>query len=118
MHPKLKRRIDQSRENLKIVKKRDLSRDTSPMYEQQLSTLRDCQRAKAFKDLLQANGRWNEERLDAAKKDIRRIVGAAKSELRKKLIYSWEKRFIKDKEEENTLSLKNDSLEGRSHETA
>ena len=42
----LKRRIDQSRENLKIVRKEELSRDTSPLHKQQVHSDRDRQRAK------------------------------------------------------------------------
>ena len=63
----LKRRIDQSRENLKIVRKGQLSRDTSPLHKQQLTSDRDKERAKALKELLEANARWNNERRDAAK---------------------------------------------------
>ena len=55
----LKRRIDQSRENLKIVRKGQLSRDTSPLHKQQVNPGRDRQRAKALKELLEANARWN-----------------------------------------------------------
>ena len=43
----MKRRIDQSRENLKIVRKGQLSRDTSPLHKQQLTSDRDKERAKA-----------------------------------------------------------------------
>ena len=51
----LKRRIDQSRENLRIVRKGELSRDTSPMHKPQVHSDRDRQRAKALKELLEAN---------------------------------------------------------------
>ena len=68
----LKRRIDQSRENLKIVRKGQLSRDRSPLHKQQVTSDRDRERAKALKELLEANARWNHERRDAAKNDIRR----------------------------------------------
>ena len=60
---------------------------------------RDRQRAKALKKLLEANARWNEERRDAAKIDIRKVVdetGQSNLELRKEIIYSWEKGFIED----------------------
>ena len=63
-----------ARENLKIVRKGQLSRDTSPLHKQQLTSDRDRERAKALKELLEANARWNNERRDAAKNDIRRIV--------------------------------------------
>ena len=104
----LKRRIDQSRENLKIVGKRELSRDTSPLHKQQVHSDRDRQRAKALKELLEANARWNHERRDAAKNDVRQIVdetGLLNPELRKEMIYSWEKGFIEDKEVEHIKSL-------------
>ena len=55
----LKRRIDQSRENLKLVRKGQLSRDTSPLHKQQVNSGRDRHRAKALKELLEANARWN-----------------------------------------------------------
>ena len=64
----LKRRIDQSRENLKIVRKGQLSRDTSPLHKQQLTSDRDKERAKTLKELLEANARWNNERRDTAKR--------------------------------------------------
>ena len=67
---------------------------------------RDRQRAKALKELLEANARWNQERIDAAKNDVRRIfdkTGLSNPELRKEMIYSWEKGFIKTKME-NTQS--------------
>ena len=47
----LKRRIDQSRENLKIVRKGQLSRDTSPLHKQQVTSDSDRERAKALKEL-------------------------------------------------------------------
>ena len=103
----LKRRIDQSRENLKIVRKGQLSGDTSPLHKQQLISDRDEERAKALKELLEANARWNNERRDAAKNDIRRLVdetGLLNADLRKEMIYSWEKRFIEDKVEDQGKS--------------
>ena len=103
----LKRRIDQSRENLKIVRKGQLSRDTSPLHKQQLTSDRDKERAKALKELLEANARWNNERRDAAKNDIRRLVdetGLLNPDLRKEMIYSWEKGFVEDKVEDQSKS--------------
>ena len=58
---------------------------------------------------MEANARWNEERRDAAKIYLRRIVdktGLSNPELRKEMIYSWEKGYIEDKEQENTQSTK------------
>ena len=63
----LKRRIDQSRENLKIVRKGELSRDTSSLHKQQVLSDKDRQRAKALKELLEVNARWNQEKRDVAK---------------------------------------------------
>ena len=103
----LKRRVDQSRENLKIVQKRQLSTDTSPLHKQQLTSDRDRERAKALKELLEANARWNNERRDAAKNDIRRLVdetGLLNPDLRKEMIYSWKKGFIEDKVEDQSKS--------------
>ena len=101
----LKRRIDQSRKNLKKVRKGNLSRDLSPLYKQQVHSDRDCQRAKAFKELLEANARWNQEKRDAAKNDIRRIndeTELSNPGLRKEMIYFCGKGFIEDKKLENT----------------
>ena len=103
----LKRTIDQCRENLKIVRKGEISRDTSPLHKQQVYSDRDRQRAKAHKELLEVNAHWSQERRYAAKNDIRRIVdetGSSNPELRKEMIYSCEKGFIEDKEKENTQS--------------
>ena len=103
----LKRRIDQSRENLKIVRRGQLSRDTSPLHKQQLTSDRDKERAKALKELLEANARWNNERRDAAKNDIRKLVdetGLLNPDLRKEMIYSWEKGFVEDKVENQCKS--------------
>ena len=101
----LKRRIDQSSENIKIVKG-ELSRDNSPMYKQQLNTALDRQPVKTLRELLEAIGRWNEEHRDAGKNDTCRIVDAAgqsNPELRKEMIYSWEKGLIEDKDEETHI---------------
>ena len=103
----LKRRIDQSRENLKIVRKGQLSRDTSPLHKQQPTSDRDKERAKALKELLEANARWNNERRDAAKNDIRKLVdetGLLNPDLRKEMIFSWEKGFVEDKVENQCKS--------------
>ena len=103
----MKRRIDQSRENLKIVRKGQLSRDTSPLHKQQMTSDRDKERAKALKELLEANAQWNYERRDAAKNDIRKLVdetGQLNPDLRKEMIYSWEKGFVEDKIENQCKS--------------
>ena len=92
-----------------MVRKAKLSRDTSPLHKQQVHSDRDRQSAKALKELLEANARRNEEKRDAAKNDIQRIVdetGLSNPKLRKEMIYSWEKGFIEVKKQENTQSPK------------
>ena len=82
------------------------------MYKQLVLSDRDRQWAKALKELLEANARWNEERRDAAKNDIRseeRIVdetGLPNPELRKNLIYTWKNGFTEEKDQETTQSPK------------
>ena len=96
-----------TRENLKIARKGELSRDTSPLHKQQVHSDRDRQRAKALKEFLEANARWNQEKRGAAKNYVRWIVdetGLSNSEIRKEMIYSWEEGFTEDKEKENTHS--------------
>ena len=75
------------------------------MHIQQVHSDRDRQRAKALKEPLEANAHWNEDTRDAAKNEIRRIIdetGLSNQKLRKEMIYSWEKGFIEDREQENT----------------
>ena len=89
------------------MRKGQLSRDTSPLHKQQLTSDRDKERAKALKELLEANARWNNERRDAAKNDIRKLVDETEllnPDLRKEMIYSWEKGFVKDKVENQCKS--------------
>ena len=83
-----------------MVKKGTQSRDTSSMLKQQFTTVRDRERSKVLANFLKANARWNEERGDAAKSDIRGTVDAAgqsNPELRKEMIYCWDSGFIEDK---------------------
>ena len=85
----LEKRIDQLRENVKIVQKGQNSRDVSPLFKQQVETAKDKDRARALKILLDANGRWNAMRRYTSAKDIRRIVDKTSTinpELRKKLL--------------------------------
>ena len=62
----------------------------------------------------------NEERRDAAKNDSRRILDAAgqsNPELMKEMIYSWQKGFKEDQEEQTTHSTKkNDTSQKRFEE--
>ena len=51
--------------------------------------------------LLEANARWNVTRLDISDSELRRIVDETSTinpELRKELLYSWERGFIEDKQ--------------------
>ena len=70
----LKKRIDQSRDNLKIVRKGQNSRDMSPLFKQQEDMAKDRARARALKELLEANARWNQTRRDTSANDLRRTV--------------------------------------------
>ena len=96
----LKRRIAQSREGLKIVRKGQNSRDVSPLFRQQVESAKDRDGARALKELLEANGRWNQTRWDTSANDIRRTVDETSTinpELRKDLLYWSERGFIEDK---------------------
>ena len=99
----LKRRIDQSRDGLKIVRKGQNSRDVSPLFKQQVDSAQDRARARALKELLEANARWNQTRRDTSANDLRRTVKKTSTinpELRKEMLYSWERGFIEDKPED------------------
>ena len=98
----LKKRIDQSRDNLKIVRKGQNSRDVSPLFKQQEDMAKDRARARALKELLEANARWNQTRRDTSANDLRRTVDETSTinpELRKEMLYSWKRGFIEDKPE-------------------
>ena len=99
----LKRRIDQSREHMKIVKKGQDSRDVSPKFKVEVELAKNRDRTKALRKLLEGNARWNKTRRDTSANDIRRIVDKTNTinpELPKELLYSWEYGFIEDKPEE------------------
>ena len=99
----LKKRIDQSRDSLKIVRKGQNSRDVSPLFKQQGDSAQDRARARALKELLEANARWNQTRRDTSANDLRRTVEETSTinpELRKEMLYSWERGFIEDKPED------------------
>ena len=99
----LKRRIEQSRDGLKIVKKGQNSRDVSPLFKQQVDSAQDRARARALKELLEANFRWNQTRRDTSANDLRRSVeetSTTNPELRKEMLYSWERGFIEYKPED------------------
>ena len=103
----LKKRIDQSRDNVKIVKKEQISRDVSPLFKTEVESARDRSRATVLKTLLEANAQWNEERRDTSTNDLRRIVDKTSTinpDLRKELLYSWQYGFIEDKPREDALT--------------
>ena len=53
----LKRRIDQSRDNVKIIRKGQNSRDVSPLFLRKTTAAKERARAKELKQLLEANAR-------------------------------------------------------------
>ena len=104
----LRKRIDQSRDYVKIVPKGSNNRDVNPMFDQQSLLAMDRDRGKTLKTLLEANAPWNATRRDASDSDIRRLVDETRTinpDLRNELQYSWEKGFIEDKqaEEQNNV---------------
>ena len=113
----LKRRIDQSRDNVKIIRKGQNSRMVSPLFLRNTAAAKERARAKELKQLLEANARWNVTRRDISDSELRQIVDETSTinpELRKELLYSWERGFIEDKQ-----TTSNDSWSGsflRKHE--
>ena len=109
----LKRRIDQSRD----IRKGQNSRDVSPLFLRNTAAAKERARAKELKQPLEANARWNVTRRDISDSELRRIVDETSTinpELRKELLYSWERGFIEDKQ-----TTSNDSWLGsflRKHE--
>ena len=99
----LKKRNDQSRDSLKIVRKGQNSRDVSPLFKEQVESTEDRARARALMELLEANARWNQTRRDTSANDLRRTVEETSTinpELRKEMLYSWERGFVEDKPED------------------
>ena len=99
----LKGRIDQSRDNVKIMRKGQSSRKVSPLFKSEKESAKDRDRAKALRTLLEANNRCNATRRDTSANEIKRILGETSTinpELRKELLNSWEYGFIEDKSEE------------------
>ena len=89
---KLKSRINQSRDNVKIVRKGQSSREVSTLFKSEVESVKDRDRAKALKTLLEANARWNATRRDTSANDIKRIVDETSTinpDLRKELLCSW-----------------------------
>ena len=101
-------RRDQSRDNIKIVKKGQSSREVNPLFKTEVESAKDRARAKALKTLLEANARWNETRRDTSANELRRVVDETSTinpELRKELLYSWQYGFIEDKPEEAEFEI-------------
>ena len=97
----LKRRIDQTRDNFKIIRKGQNSRDVSPLFLRNTAAAKERARAKELKQLQEANARWNVTRRDISDNELRRVVDETSTinpELRKELLYSWERGFIEDKQ--------------------
>ena len=96
----LKKRIDQSRDSLKIVKKGQKSREVSPLFKQASLTTQERNRARTLRNLLEANADWNAERRRYDGPSLSQLVDTTSTidpELRKELLYSWEKGFVEDK---------------------
>ena len=113
----LKRRIDQSRDNVKIIRKGHNSRDFSPLFLRNTAAAKERARAKELKQLLEANARWNATRRDTSANELRRIVDETSTinpELRKELLYSWDRGFIEDKQIDETGNWSGNFL--RKHE--
>ena len=73
------------------------------MFKQQSLLAMDRDWAKTLKTLLEANARWNATRRDSSDSDIRSLVNETSTinpDIRKELLYSWEKGFI---EEQNNV---------------
>ena len=96
----LKKRIDQSRDSLKIVKKGQKSKDVSPLFKQASMSTQERNRARNLRNLLEANANWNAERRRYDGPSLTQLVDTTSTidpELRKELLYSWEKGFVEDK---------------------
>ena len=85
------------------MKKCKKSRDVSPLFKQENMTTQEKNRARTLRTLLEANANWNAERrrCDGENlKQLKQLVDASSTidpELRKELLYSWEKGFVEDK---------------------
>ena len=75
----------------------------SPLFKQQVDSAQARARARALKELLEANARWMES--NTTRYICRRTVDETSTfnpELRKEMLYSWERGFIEDKPEVTT----------------
>ena len=81
------------------------------------SAAKERARAKELKQLLETHARWNFTRRDISDSELRRVVDETSTinpELRKELLYSWERGFIEDKQTAVTDNWSGSSL--RKHE--
>ena len=86
----LKKRIDQSLDSLKIVKKGQKSRNVSPLFKQENMFAQEKNRARTLRTLLEANAHWNAERRRYDAHNLQQLVDATSTidpELRKELLY-------------------------------
>ena len=86
---------------MKIIRKGQNSRDVSPLFLRNRAAAKERPGAKELKQLLEANARWNVTRRDISDSELRRVVDETSTinpELRKELLYSWERGFIEDKQ--------------------
>ena len=70
----LKRRSDQPRDNVKIVRKGQNSRDVSPLFQRNTFAAKERLRVKEPKKSLEANARWNATRRNTSANELRRVV--------------------------------------------
>ena len=93
----LKKRIDQSRDSLKIARKGQRSRDVSLLFRQQTRTAQYRERSRTLNAFLAANAKWNAEHRRMAGHDLQQLVDGTSTidpELKKELLYSWERGFV------------------------
>ena len=70
------------------------------MFKQENRTTQDRNRARTLKALLEANAKWNAECRKLAGQDLQQLVDDTSTidpDLRKELLYSWERGFVEDK---------------------
>ena len=99
---------------VRIVRKETKCRDPSPLFKQQLSTSSDKEWAKVLIKLLQANARWNEERMKAAQNNKWKIVDMTRRtnpKFQRQQLFSWENDFTNHKSAPRKLNAKKNLTE-------
>ena len=82
------------------MRKGQNSREVSPLFRHQMSSVRDREKARTLKTLLEANAKWNTKWRESARNYLRRTLDDASTinpHLRKELLHSWERGFVEDK---------------------